>query len=256
MRAMLQGSKIAVIVPAFDEEAHITGVLDGIPAYVDDIIVVDDASTDATADRVYAHRDPRVRLLRHRVNRGVGATIASGYRAAFVADADAVAVMAGDGQMDPQDLERLLEPVVQGQADYVKGDRLSHPQARTSMPVTRWLGNHMLSLLTRWATGLRIRDSQCGYTVLGRAAAQDMPLERIWAGYGYPNDLLGRLACSEMRVSEVAVRPIYGQERSGIRLRHAFAVIPFVLLRVLCRRARSAWREEPMRDPAIQAPGR
>src|SRR5690349_21378871 len=126
---MLQGARIAVVVPAFNEARHIAATLASVPAFVDDVFVVDDASTDATSSLALAHassaRDERVQVLQHARNRGVGGALKTGYRAAFAAGADAVVVMAGDDQMHPSDLPALLAPLLAGDADYVKGDRLS-----------------------------------------------------------------------------------------------------------------------------------
>jgi hypothetical protein len=152
--------------------------------------------------------------------------------------------MAGDGQMDPADLARLLSPVLRGDAVYAKGDRLSFPGARRAMPITRWLGNLVLARLTALAAGLSVRDSQCGYTVLSRDAARALPLHKLWSRYGYPNDLLGMLSERNLPVSEVVVRPVYADEESGIRVWHALFVVPFVLLRVFARRVRYALSTE------------
>ena len=233
---MLGSAQIAVIVPAYNEALHIERTLRSIPSFVDRVFVIDDGSRDATAERVRRLCDPRVELLQHAHNRGVGAALRTGYLRALSAGADAVAVMAGDGQMHPGDLPALLWPVVRGEADYVKGDRLSYPNARARMPRLRFLGNHWLSALTRAATGRAVRDSQCGYTALSAAALARLPLARLWEGYGYPNDLLGLLYAARARVRDVTVRPVYGAERSGIGWRHALLVIPFLLARVLARR--------------------
>jgi glycosyltransferase involved in cell wall biosynthesis len=242
---VLDDAQIAIVVPAYNEALHIAPMLRGIPAFVDHIIVVDDGSSDGTAELVAASEDARVRLLRHARNRGVGAALKTGYQAAFDAGADVVAVMAGDGQMDPADLHDLLAPLLRGDADYAKGDRLSHPLARTHMPLARYIGNHLLSALTRASTGLPIRDSQCGYTALHRRALERLRLAALWEGYGYPNDLLGALRASGQRVCDVVVRPIYGTEISGIGLRHALIVIPFVLLRIVLRRIEAALTRVP-----------
>jgi glycosyltransferase involved in cell wall biosynthesis len=228
--------KIAVVVPAFCEERLITRTLRSIPGFVSSIVVVDDASPDRTREAAMSVGDPRVRVLRHAVNRGAGAAIVTGYRAAFAAGADVCAVMAGDAQMDPDDLWALVSPVLRGEVDYCKGDRMSHPRVRELMPRQRWLGNGMLARMTELATGYSVRDSQCGYTALSGRAAAMLPLEKLWPRYGYPNDLLGMLAERGLTMREVVVRPVYADEASGIGLRHALLVIPFVLLRVLLRR--------------------
>lgn len=236
---MLRGARVAVVVPAYRESRLIQRTLRSVPAFVDHVVVVDDASDDGTSVRAREAGDPRVEVVRHDHNRGVGAAIATGYRVAFGAGADVVAVMAGDAQMDPADLEGLLDPVLSGKADYAKGDRLTFPGAPARMPRTRWLGNHALSWLTRLATGLAVRDSQCGYTALGRRAASRISLDGLWPRYGYPNDLLGHLATARLRVRDVCVRPIYADEQSGIGWRHALVVVPWVLLRVVGRRLRA-----------------
>jgi glycosyltransferase involved in cell wall biosynthesis len=229
-------ANIAVVVPAFREERLIGRTLRGIPAFVSQVIVVDDGSPDCTSQAARAVGDPRVRVLRHAHNRGVGAAIVTGYRAAFEQGAEVCAVMAGDAQMDPEDLWALVSPVLRGEVDYAKGDRMSHPNARALMPRQRWLGNGLLSRFTELAVGLRVRDSQCGYTALSARAARLLPLEKLWPRYGYPNDLLGMLAERGVSMREVIVKPVYADEASGIGLRHALLVIPYVLLRVVLRR--------------------
>jgi glycosyltransferase involved in cell wall biosynthesis len=248
---MLQQRTIAVIVPAFNEERFIESTLTSIPEYVDHIVVVDDGSSDSTAACVQKSRDKRVVLMRHEHNRGVGAALATGYQVAFNKDADIAAVMAGDGQMDPDDLERLLQPLLLGKADYVKGNRLSHPEVRRQMPWSRWMGNLIFTVVTRWAIGAPVSDSQCGYTALSRHAAGQVPIDRLWSGYGYPNDLLGWLTLADARVHEVQVRPVYGQEVSGIGLRHVLFVIPGVLARIWLRRVGKTRR---LADDASETP--
>ncbi len=238
---LVRGPRVAVVVPAYNESLLIARTLRSIPAFVHHVVVVDDASQDGTYQAALAVGDPRVEVVRLQHNSGVGRAIALGYRHAFARGADACAVMAGDAQMDPSDLARVLAPVLRHEADYVKGDRLSYPGARKHMPITRWLGNLGLSLLTRLVTGLAIRDSQCGYTALSRSAAQKLPLEQLWPRYGYPNDLLGLLSEHKLRVRDVVVRPVYADEQSGVGLRHALVVVPYVLLRVFLRRLRSAF---------------
>jgi glycosyltransferase involved in cell wall biosynthesis len=235
---VLGQAQIAVIVPAYNEAQHIAGTLRSVPAFVDRIVVVDDGSTDGTAAIAAGIADARVQVLRHPNNRGVGAALKTGYARAFEAGADVVAVMAGDGQMDPDDLPALLQPVLSGAADYAKGDRLSHPDVRARMPLPRFVGNHLLSALTRVCVGARVRDSQCGYTALGRRALARVRMHELWNGYGYPNDLLGLLCAGGAPVRDIVVRPIYGSERSGIGLRHALLVIPFLLARAWLRRVR------------------
>ena len=241
---MLEGRTIAAVVPAYNEAGLIGATLAGIPAFVDDIVVVDDGSTDGTTQAALACAR-RFELLAHRGNLGVGAAIASGSQRALDRGADVVVVLAADGQMSPADLQAVLRPLLDDQADFVKGDRLAWPLARRQMPIHRWAGNHVLSWLTRWALGRRINDSQCGYVALNRRALRTVRWDSLWKGYGYPNDLLSEVMAGGLRIREVPVRPVYGEERSGIRLRHALVVIPFVIIRAWHRRSGRGAIEAP-----------
>jgi glycosyltransferase involved in cell wall biosynthesis len=230
---MVRGKRIAVVVPAFNEADKIGRTIRSIPGFVDHVLVVDDASSDATA-RIAARSGRRgLQVISHARNRGVGAAIATGYRQALLLGADATAVMAGDAQMDPADLPRLLAPVLSGEADYAKGNRFAWPGCWRQMPLSRFVGNVVLSLLTRLACGhRRIFDSQCGYTVASREALEAIDPDTMFARYGYPNDLLGRLARNGARVVDVSVRPVYGAGwRSGIRVWTVVYPISFLLLR-------------------------
>jgi glycosyltransferase involved in cell wall biosynthesis len=239
---MFSGKRIAVVVPAHNEERLLPRTLASIPDYVDDVIVVDDASTDSTARvAIDPAWRPGVVLIRHEINRGVGGAIVTGYESALALGADVVAVMAGDAQMDPEDLSRLVEPVAAGWADYAKGDRLSWPEARRRMPPARYLGNHLFSVLTRLTSGYReVRDSQCGYTAVSRQTLSRLALRDLYARYGFPNDLLAHLHSLGCRLFQAPVRPIYGEEVSGISLFTALVRVPLVLLRSWVARRRRA----------------
>ncbi len=229
---MFRHLRVAVVIPAYNERAKIAETVARVPACADDVFVVDDASTDDTAE-LARNGDPRVAVLRHATNSGVGAAIATGYKRALAARADVAVVMAGDGQMDPDDLPALLAPIADDRADYVKGNRFLHPAIWREMPPTRIVGNVLLSAATRVTSGYRhVFDSQCGYTAIHRRALEAIDLDVLWARYGYPNDLLSRLHVAGVRVVDVPVRPIYGDTwRSGIRLGTALHPLPWVLLR-------------------------
>lgn len=233
-------SRVVVVIPAWEEAPRISRVLRGIPCWVDRVIVVDDASVDATSAVASSSSDPRIELLRHERNRGVGAAIATGYRRALAASGgpqDAFVVMAGDGQMDPADLPRLVDPIARGEADYVKGNRFLAHDVKRVMPVARRWAGVAFSWATSWAIGTRVSDSQCGYTALSRGACERLDLDGLWAGYGYPNDLLSQLAIRRFRIAEAPVRPVYADEVSRLKLRHV-PVVAALIARAWLRRLR------------------
>jgi glycosyltransferase involved in cell wall biosynthesis len=230
---MLDGKTVAVVVPAYNEEALIGSTLAGVPEFVDRIFVVDDASQDGTAMRAGGAGDSRVELVRHERNGGVGAAIVSGYKQALRERIDVAAVMAADNQMDPEDLERLVRPVARGEVDYAKANRLLSGEAWRLIPRTRYLGNAVLSLLTKIASGYwHVADSQSGYTAIGRSTLERLDLDRIYRGYGFPNDMLVHLNVWSARVRDFPSRPIYGiGERSGIRLGTVIPRISWLLVK-------------------------
>ena len=239
---MYRGHSVAVVMPAYNVEAHVARAICSVPDYVDLLVVVDDGSRDSTAARVADRGADRLVLLRHPRNRGVGAAIATGYAEARRRGAQVVAVMAGDGQMDPADLPRVLDPVVEGRADYSKGNRFQHPDVWRAMPRLRLAGNIVLSLLTKLTSGYwGLFDSQCGYTAIsGRALRAIDGGRTIFARYGYPNDVLARLRVVGARVEDVPVRPVYEGQPSGIRIWTVLYPVLFVLLRSMGRRI---WRQ-------------
>lgn len=228
--------RVAVVIPAYHEARHIRQTVTSVPDWVDRVIVVDDGSGDKTAGAAREAGDHRCLVVRHDQNLGVGAAIVTGYDIAFGEGLDIAVVMAGDGQMHPEDLPALVSPVAAGLADYTKGDRFSWPGVREVMPFGRWLGGQVFSWLTRVITGLSIRDSQCGYTALSRRGAERLDLAALWQGYGYPNDLLARAAEARLIVRDVQVRPVYQDEQSGLGLRQVFLVLPRVLFGMWRRR--------------------
>ncbi|MDP9260967.1 MAG: glycosyltransferase family 2 protein [Actinomycetota bacterium] len=240
---MLEGKRVAVVVPAHDEQELIATTLAGIPAFVDRIYVVDDGSRDATAERARASGDRRVEVIPHDRNRGVGAAIITGYRRALEDGIDATCVMAADNQMDPVDLELLALPVVRGELDYAKANRLVTGEAWNLIPRTRYLGNAVLSMLTKIASGYwHVADSQSGYTAISKHTLQVVDLDRVYTGYGFPNDFLVHLNVWNARVRDFPSRPIYGVgERSGIRYRKVVPRISWLLVRAFFWRLREKY---------------
>ncbi len=235
---MFEGRRVVVVIPAYNEEKLIDRVLDTMPGLVDRMIVVDDASRDRTAEVLAAAGDRhqrRLRVIRHEKNGGVGAAIVTGYKAALeeAEGNDLVAVMAGDAQMDPGDLSRLLLPLVRDQADYTKGNRLFTGEAWSIIPRHRYLGNAVLSLLTKIASGYwHVADSQSGYTAITTEALAVLHLDRLYPRYGFPNHLLVELNTFDFRVKDVHIRPVYNVgEVSGIRLPKVVPTLSWLLFK-------------------------
>jgi glycosyltransferase involved in cell wall biosynthesis len=240
---MLEGKSVAVVVPAYGEEALIGTTLGGIPGFVDRVYVVDDASTDATAERARSFGDSRVEVIVHERNRGVGAAIVSGYARALEDGMDVTCVMAGDNQMDPAELEQLVRPVARGEVDYAKANRLFTGEAWRVIPRHRYVGNAILSLLTKIASGYwHVADSQSGYTAISHAMLAQLDRDRIYPGYGFPNDMLVHLNVWNARVRDFPARPVYGVgERSGIKLRRVVPRISWLLLKGFLWRLREKY---------------
>jgi glycosyltransferase involved in cell wall biosynthesis len=230
---VLEGKTVAVVIPAYDEESLIAATIAGIPEFVDRVIVVDDCSRDATVERAEGVGDSRVAVIRHERNQGVGGAIVTGYLRARDEHVDVTAVMAADNQMDPEDLELLCAPVARGEVDYAKANRLFTGQAWQLIPRYRYLGNAVLSLLTKIASGYwHVADSQTGYTAISLRYLELLDLERIYKRYGFPNDMLVHLNVWNARVRDYPSRPIYNVgERSGIKLRKVVPRISWLLVK-------------------------
>jgi len=238
---MYENCTIAVVVPAYNVEALIGRVVDTMPDFVDKIYVVDDCSRDSTisaAKLTDGFKSGRVEVIEREANGGVGAAIASGYEAALRDNIDVVAVMAGDAQMDPNDLHRVVEPVVRGEADYVKGNRLFQGESWKMIPKVRYFGNSVLSLLTKIASGYwHVADSQTGYTAISNVALGRIEPSKIYPRYGMPNDVLIKLNIHNFRVRDVAVKPVYNVgEVSGIKLKKVIITIPWLLFKGFWKR--------------------
>ena len=228
---MYKEKTIGVVVPAYNEENLIERVIEYMPVFVDKIVIIDDCSKDNTLSVVqrYVETYPnRVVLIRHDTNQGVGGAIVTGYKWCRDQKIDATVVMAGDAQMDPDDLPALLDPVVDGEVDYSKGNRLISGEAWKKIPHIRYLGNASLSLLTKIASGYwHVADSQTGYTAANLKVLQTLDLDNIYKRYGMPNDILVKLNIYSFRVRDVEIHPIYGiGEKSGF---NAILIIPRLL---------------------------
>ncbi|HQL98891.1 MAG TPA: glycosyltransferase family 2 protein [Smithella sp.] len=295
---MLLDKTIAVVVPAYNEAKQIDRVLRTMPHFVDRIIVVNDCSTDNTADVVLSyikedraigkvitqahakteenqydraerllkekqqddmrHYIPseiantypdtdRVILINHLKNGGVGAAIARGYKWCLDHKIDCTAVMAGDGQMDPSELEKICKPVLSEDIDYVKGNRLIHGSARLIIPKIRFFGNSMLSILTKIASGYwHVSDTQSGYTAISLAALNAIKIHDIYREYGMPNDMLVKLNIAFCTIKEIKIKPVYDiGETSKMKVHKVIPRIAWLLFKSFFKRL---WLKYLFRD--------
>lgn len=235
---MYKGHKIAVNVPAYNEELLILETLDGMPDWIDYIFVVEDGSKDRTLEllKQREQEDERLTVIAHERNQGLGQSLIDGYLAAAESDADVTVVMAGDNQMHPDDLPTLLDRIVEEGFDYVKGNRLLHANVG-SMPRYRYFGNAVLTILTKFATGYySLMDPQCGYTAIRNTALRGIPIERMTKGYGYNADILCMLNIRRYKVTDVEVRPVYDREKSKIKLSKYIPRTSALLVQLFFRR--------------------
>jgi glycosyltransferase involved in cell wall biosynthesis len=247
---MYQDHTIAVVVPAYNEERLIARVLETMPTCVDRIVVVDDASQDRTVEVVRSYmpkQNDRLTLVQHETNQGVGGAIATGYKWCRDREMDVAVVMAGDAQMNPDDLPALIEPVVQGEVDYTKGNRLFTGDAWNQIPKVRYLGNSAMSLLTKIASGYwHVADSQSGYTAINLKMLKLIDWDKMYKRYGQPNDLLVRLNVHNARVLDVPVTPVYNiGEDSGVRPLRMIPRLSWLLFKLFLYRM---WQKYVIRD--------
>lgn len=241
---MFGGKKIAVIVPAYNEEKLIRETLSTIPAFVDCVVVINDGSSDKTLDIILSvqKNDRRIILVNHEKNLGLGKSLSDGYAESLKQKMDATAVMAGDGQMDPKDLGLVLYPIVTGRSHYVKGNRLLTREVLHTMPRHRLIGNAILTVLTKFATGYwHVLDPQCGYTAISNWILKSLDMNDLYKGYGYNADILARLNVFNYRVVDVPVRPVYDKAVSGIKLRTYIPKVSWLLMRLFLWRLKEKY---------------
>ncbi|MBL7053955.1 glycosyltransferase family 2 protein [Patescibacteria group bacterium] len=236
---MLKNKSIGVVVPAYNEEKLIEKTLATIPNFVDKIIVVNDFSKDKTKNIIegYKNQDKRIILINHKKNQGLGQSLIDGYLKSIELKIDIIAIMAGDAQMDPDDLHKIIEPIIKKNIGYVKGNRLLTHNISKIMPMHRLIGNSFLTLLTKFATGYwSLIDPQCGYTAISLQALESINIKKMTKGYGYNADILNMLNLANIKVQDVEVKPIYGEEKSKIKLITYIPKVSYLLLILYLRR--------------------
>jgi len=230
MEGSLEKIRVAVVVPAYKAQEHIRAVLLEIPSWVDHVIVVDDASPDATSDVVKAVGDPRVILLRHDHNGGVGKATMSGFKEGIKLQADIIIKMDADGQMDPCHLGRLIQPLITGEADYVKGNRFRDKTVLSEMPKIRLFGNSSLSFLTKLASGYwDIFDPTNGFFAIRGEVLNRLNLDKLHPGYFFETSVLLGLSRIRARVLDVSIPARYAGEQSSLSPMACLSSFPFYL---------------------------
>jgi len=226
---------ICVVVPAYNEATQIGSVIETMPEYVDAIMIVDDASTDDTLSVVKTcqKKTAALFLIGHKTNQGCGGALVSGYQWAKENHYDITVRMDGDGQMNPDDLEALLNPVADGTADYSKGNRFFSGKAYEIMPKLRFFGTAFLSLLTKIVSGYwHVSDFQSGFTAINKKALHAIDWTQMYKGYGQPNDQLILLNVHNFKVADVPVDPIYNVgEVSGIKIKKVIFTLSWLLFK-------------------------
>lgn len=237
--SLLDEFHIAAVLPAYNESAHIEGVIESLPAYVRTVIVVDDASTDRTAEVVtrLAQQSPRVRLVRHERNQGVGGAMISGLREAIAVGAQLVVKVDADGQMPIEWLPELLSPLAWGEADYAKGNRFRDFRALQKMPLLRRAGNMVLSFLTKAAVGYWDCFDPCnGFVAIRGDVLAELPLDRVARSFFFETSILSELYLLGAVVRDVPMPARYGDERSHLSITRTLFEFPPRLLRCFLRR--------------------
>ena len=247
---MLDGWRVGVVIPARNEEASIREVLETLPKHVDLAVVINDGSTDRTAQEANVAKAPCEVIVLEKTGNGVGASIDAGHRCLLerLARPFVSVVMAGDGQMNPDDMVGLVRPILDGNADHVKGNRKRHTQGYGDMPRYRKLASAVLGFFTSLAAGQSIQDPQCGYTATSSKVLDHWDWKRSWKGYGYPNFWLIHLSRGGWRIAERPVQSIYRNETSGIRPLFFFLSVG-VMMAVEHHRRNLAWLVPPYMLP-------
>jgi glycosyltransferase involved in cell wall biosynthesis len=237
---MYRDKKISVVIPCYNEGKQIARVVDTMPDYVDYIIAINDQSKDNTREVIdkLKETNPKVVPIHHEKNQGVGGAIASGYLWSRDNKIDVAVVMAGDGQMDPADLQKVLDPIILDGFDYAKGNRLKYRGAYEIIPKKRFFGNQILSFFTKIASGYwKISDAQNGYAAISLRALRAINWSQMYKRYGQPNDILVRLNLTNMKVCDVIMKPVYGVgEESKMKITRVTVSLPRLLFRLFVTR--------------------
>lgn len=235
---MTNKAVIAVVIPTYKVAASILDVLKGIGPEVQQIWVVDDACPEGSGALVSAKvKDKRVKVLVHPDNQGVGGAVISGYEAALAAGADIIVKVDGDGQMDTSLISELVEPIINGEADYVKGNRFESIESVREMPFVRLIGNAGLTFMTKISTGYwDVADPTNGFTAISASVAKLINFEKLAKRYFFESDMLFRLNVAQAVVLDLPIAARYGSEKSNLSVVKSFFSFPFLHLKNFSKR--------------------
>lgn len=228
----IENQRLAVVIPAYNAATTVAAVAERVPPYVDWIIIVNDASRDNTQNVVEKIQDPRLVLINHPRNQGVGGAMVTGFKKALELNANLIAKLDADGQMDPRYLDRFALTAIRYQCDYVKANRFGHIEALPAMPGIRLAGNLLLTFLTKWASGYwNIFDPQNGYVMITRKMIKRLDFTKIDKSYFFENSMLINLNILRAQIGEIYIPAHYGSETSSMRLGRIIRDFPVKLIR-------------------------
>lgn len=234
----MTSSLIAVVIPCYKVRNHILQVINTIGPEVDRIYVVDDACPVGSGNLVETDcKDPRVRLLRHTKNQGVGGALITGFQQALADKYDIVIKIDGDGQMDPRLIPHFIDPILHHQADFTKGNRFFDPESLIQMPTIRLFGNAVLSFISKCSSGYwDIMDPTNGYLAIHRTALERVPLRKLSKRYFFESDLLFRLGTIRAVVRDIPMTAHYADEESNLRISKVIREFPKLYLNRFIKR--------------------
>ena len=234
---MYSGWKVSAVIPCYKVERHIRNVIASMPEYVDQIIAVNDGSPDSTEEILKSISDPRLVVISHKKNQGLGAAMLSGFKEALRQGADVVVKVDGDGQMDPTQIIALIHPIVLGKCDYSKGNRLSSGKNMKGMPNLRLFGNLVLSFLTKAATGYwKMMDPQNGFIAISGKLLAKIELNKIARNFFFENSMLIEISLQNTKVADVVMSSRYGEEISTLSIKKVILQFPWQLAKGFLRR--------------------
>ena len=228
---------IAVVIPSYKVSKHILDVINGIPAFVNHIIVVDDKCPQNSGNIAETSTDKRVVVCYHQVNQGVGGAVVTGYKKALELGSEIVIKIDGDGQMDVNYMQKLIQPIIDGKADYTKGNRFTDFKALRQMPKIRLFGNSGLSFLVKASSGYwNMMDPTNGYTAINKHALEELDLDNLAKRYFFESDMLINLNIENAVVADVDIPAKYGDEESSLSVTKTLFGFPPKLFKGFCKR--------------------